>query len=320
MTINEESIPKSGRILIVFVAIIVSLGFLFAWLSNDTMYNVLNSKPWNEPLAIQSITWDESSGKIMVIVENTSNETINLKAVYVNETLDAGATLASRVLSKGQVTEIVLSEKFITSPMRIQVRIVSSDEIDAITTKIFYGISLKEVDWDKTTGKISVVVKNYGDETVTISGIYVNGHLDVSAIPNPKMLQSNEETMVNLSGTFMDTHVDIPIKVVTSEGATDEISKPIHGLWIQSINWNSNTGKITAYVYNNGYEDVTNVTYVYVNDTQDPSATIQTHPTGNMWTIILSKTYAENPSQLKLEVTTSDGVFAELNMEPPNEF
>jgi len=107
-------------------------------------------------------------------------------------------------------------------------------------------------------------------------------------------LSKDNTAEVTLSGTYTDTHTYIPIKVTTLEGASNERSSPIHGIWIQSINWNHTTGEILAYVYSNGYEDVT-VSSVYVNGTLDATATIWTHSTNSVWTITLSETFVNNP-------------------------
>jgi hypothetical protein len=184
---------------------------------------------------------------------------------------------------------------------------------------IFYAITLEQVDWDERTSKIRVVVKNYGDETVTLSEVYVNGTLDASALPHPLILQKDQKAVITLSGTYTDTHTSIPIKVTTLEGASSERASPIYGIWIQSINWNHNTGEIVSYVYANGYEDV-KVSGVYVNGTLDAAATILTHSTNSVWTITLSTTYANNPPYLTLKVVTADGAFAELTSWHLNKF
>ena len=273
------------------------------------------------PTNIKSITWDENTSQIRVVVEYTGNETVTLVDVYVNETLDKEAVIANRILSQNQTTEIILSETYVTKQNRITIRIATSDgPADFYKTKIFYELGLKEVDWDKRTNKIKIVVQNYGDETVTLTEVYVNGFLDASALPNPKNLEKYQKAVITLSGIFMDTYTPIPIKVITLEGVTVECSDPIYGLWIQSINWNANTGKIIAYVYDNGYEGAGEgeVSYVYVNGTMDSSAIIDKGRSS--WSITLSKIYENNPQQLTLKVVTSEGAFDELTMRPPNEY
>ena len=270
---------------------------------------------------IKSIIWDESTNQIRALVQYNENETVTLEEVYANKTLDTEAVIATRVLSQNQTTEIILSQIYVTKPNRILVRVTTSDGHDAYKDKIFYEIGLKQVDWDEKTSKIRVVVKNYGDETVTLSEVYVNGALDVSALSNPKILGRNQEAVIALSGTFTDTHTPIPIKVMSLEGVAAERSDPIYGLWIQSINWNNKTGKIIAYVYDKkGYEGVRDgeVSCVYVNGTMDSSATIDEDR--SFWTITLSTTYEHNPQQLTLKVVTSQGSYGELTMRPPNEY
>ena len=320
MAINRDSTPKIVVILLVFGLVIISLGFVFLWLESNHSNPTIEDRFWVSPTEIKSINWDASTGQIRVLVGYTGNGTVALEDVYANETLDAEAAIGTRVLSKGQTTEIILSETYATKPTQIKVRVATSDGLDAFKIKTFYAITLEQIDWDKKTSKISVVVKNYGYETVTLSEVYVNGTLDSSAMPNPKILRKNQETAITLSGTYMDTHTAIPIKVMTLEGAADERSAPIYGIWIQSINWNHNTGEIVAYVYSNGYENV-DVSGVYVNGTLDAAATISTSSQTNvMWTIILSKTYMNNPPDFTLKVVTSDGASAELTSWHLNEF
>jgi hypothetical protein len=247
---------------------------------------------------------------------------VTLEEVFANETLDAEAVIANRVLSQNQTTEITLSETYDTQPHRITVRIASSlGPADFFKTKIFYEIGLKEVDWDEKTTKIKVVVRNSGDEAVTLSEVHVNGTLDVSALPSLKILGSAQEALICLSGTFTETYTPIPIKVMTLEGVSAKRSDPIYGLWVQSINWHNNTGKIIAYIYDKGYEGVGDgeVSNVYVNGTLDSSATIENRG-ANFWAITLSKIYENNPQQLTLKVVTSQGAYGELTMKPPNEY
>ena len=283
--------------------------------------NILPNIP-PQTTKINSINWDENTNQIRVFAEYTGNGTITLEEVYANETLDAEAIIVNRVLCQDQTTEIILSEKYITKPNRITIRIASSEgPADFYKTKIFYEIGMRQVDWDKKTSKITLVVKNYGDETVTLNQVYVNGGLDASALPNPKILETEQEAVVILSEPFIDTYEPIPIKVMTLEGVSAERSDPIFGLWVQSINWNSNTGKIIAYLYDQGYEGMGDgeVTQVYVNGTLDSLATIDDRG-DDFWAITLSKIYENNPHQLTLKVVTSEGAFGELTMQPPNEF
>ena len=126
---------------------------------------------------------------------------------------------------------------------------------------------------------------------------------------------------MKLSGSFTDTHTPIPIKVMTLEGVSAQQSDPIYGLWVQSINCNSNTGKIIAYVYDQGYEGMGDgeVSFVYINGTLDSSAKVENRG-DDFWSITLSKTYENNPQQLTLKIITSEGAFGELTMQPPNEY
>jgi len=168
VAINRNPTPNIVTVLIVFGFIIVSLGFFFAWVESN---NTIKNRLWPTPTEIKSINWDESTCQIRVLVEYTGDGTVTLEEVYANETLDAEAVIATRVLSKGQTAEIILSETYVTKPTQITVRVATSDGLDAFKAKIFYAIWLEQVDWDERTSKIRVVVKNSGDETVTLSEV-----------------------------------------------------------------------------------------------------------------------------------------------------
>ena len=213
-----------------------------------------------------------------------------------------------------QTAEITLSKSYFPEPLQIAIRIATSGERDAYFEKHFFGIQLERVDWEESTGRLRVNVKNICDESVTLNEVYVNGTLDSVAIPNSVVLAADQTFEITLSGTNWDTHTDIPIKVTTLEGVSDEVSSPIYEIWIQSINWNSGTGKMGAYVYSRGYEREVNITGIYANGTLDAEATIRAslYP----YLITLSKTYVNNPAQLTLKVVTADGSFDELTTRP----
>jgi hypothetical protein len=272
-----------------------------------------------DPTSIESVSWDENTHQIKIIVEHTGKDTVTLEQVYTNKTLDSNAVISDRTLSQNETTEIVLSQKYDSKPNRIEIRVTTTNVLELWKNKIFYEIGIIQVDWDENTGKIQIVVRNSGEETVTLSKVLVNGAVDVSALPNLITLDSYKETPITLTGTFMNTHTPISIKVMSQQGIFAEQSNSIYNLWIQSINWNSKTGNITAYVYENGYEEAKNekITYVYVNGTLDPAPTIND---GNgFWNLTLSKNYSSKPQQLTLKIVTSNGTSTELTMTP-NEY
>jgi len=314
----------SRNVAVIIIAIglaVVGLAFLQALIESYRFYlgGVVGGPHWGlPPTVIRSVDWDENTGQIRVRVEYTGNETVTLNDVYVNETLDSEAVIVPQVLSTDETAEITLSKTYSPEPTQIIIRVTISDGRDAIRQETFFAVRLDSVDWNANTGKLRVTVKNIGDEQVTLSEVYVNATLDEAAIPNPKVLAADQTIELALSGMYWDTHTIIPIKVSTLEGVTDEKSSPIFGIWIQSINWRRGTGEIGAYVYSNGYEKATAITSVYVNGTLDATATIR-DPDMDPYMVTLSKTYAENPTQLTLRVATADGALAELTLHP-NEY
>ncbi len=304
-------------------AIIIAIGLLFVGLAFSLVFfeqtefipkGLPSDYWWLHPTVIKSVDWDKNTGYITASVEYIGNETVTLNEVYVNETLDAGAAIVPRVLSQYQTAEITLSKSYFPEPLQIAIRIATSDEHDAYFEMTFFGIGLVQVDWDESTGRFRVSVRNTGDESVTLNEIYVNGALDGAAIPNPVVLAAGQTTELTTSWTDWDTHTDIPIKVNTVEGASAQESAPIYGIWIQSINWNRGIGQIVAYVYSRGYKRDVNVTSVYVNGTLDAEANIQRSL--DLCSITLSKTYVNNPTELTLKVVTADGAFDELTTRP----
>jgi len=322
MAVSAETTRKDTVVIVAAAVLAISLilcvSCWMSWVPPLEIDGIIDGI--KSPTKIRSINWDESTDQIKVLVEYTGNGTVTIKEVYVNATLDTEAVIAQRVLSTGQTAEIILSKTYANKPTQIGVRIATSDGLDALGGKTFFAVLLEQVDWDYRTNKISILVKNTGDETVTLSGVYVNGTLDTAAIPKPIVLPKGQTVRITLSKIFTDTHTNIPLRVTTLEGASSKKSYPIYGIWIQSINWNRNSGEIVAYVYSNGYEDVT-VSGVYVNGTLDAEAKILTSSRTNVfWTIILSTTYANNPPYLMLKVVTAEGAFAELTSWHLNEF
>ena len=274
---------------------------------------------------IRSVDWDENTGQITVLVEYTGSRTVTLNEVYVNGTLDQEALSVPRILFTNQTTEITLSKTYFPEPTQLAIRIRTSDGKDASLAEQFFGIRMGQVDWNQNEGAIRVFVRNTGHERVTLNGIFLNETLDATAIPKPMALDADKTIELTLSvpgGTNWDTHTDFPIKVTTLEGVFAEESKPIYGIWIQSINWDRRNGKVGAYVYSNGYDVEVTISDVYVNGTLDTEAIIRLNTLAtlrspsDLWSITLSKTYLDNPTQLTLKVVTADGAFDELTKRP----
>lgn len=182
-----------------------------------------------------------------------------------------------------------------------------------------YSIGIESGDWNASTGKLVINVKNLGYQNVTLNAVYVNAKLDNVAISNPVFLDVNQRTNITLSGTFWDTHTDIPIKVTTLEGASNERSVPIFKIWIQSINWNHQTGEINAIVWTKGYETRINISEVYVNGILINATTNIVDGEPVVYEVTLSKIYTNNPASLTLKIVTSDGAFDESTRHP-NEY
>jgi len=306
--------------IIVFGVLVLLAPYFYSQLLTLNKIPDIETSFFIDPTIIESVSWDENTHQIKIIVEHVGKGTVTLEQVYVNKTFDSNAVISKRVLSQNETAEIVLSQKYDSQPNQIEIRVTTIDELELWKNKIFYEIGIIQVDWDKNTGKIQIVVRNSGDETVTLSKVSVNGAVDVPALPNLITLDSYQKIPITLTATFMNTHTPISIKVMSQEGIFAESSKSIYNLWIQSINWNSKTGNITAYVYENGYEGAGNeeIAYVYVNGTLDPSPTIND---GNgFWNLTLSKNYSTKPQQLTLKIVTSNGTSTELTMTPPNEY
>lgn len=182
-----------------------------------------------------------------------------------------------------------------------------------------HSIGIESGDWNTSTGKLTIDVKNLGYQNVTLNAVYVNAKLDNAAISNPVFLDVNQRINITLSGTFWDTHTDIPIRVTTLEGASSERSVPIFEIWIQSINWNHQTGEIDAIVWTKGYETRINISEVYVNGILTNATTNIVDGEPVVYEVTPSKIYVNNPDSLTLKIVTSDGAFDESTRHP-NEY
>jgi hypothetical protein len=134
MTVSAETTRKDAVVIVAVAVLAVSLILCIScwmfWMPHLEIDGI------RSPTKIRSINWDESTGQIRVLVEYTGNGTVTLEEVYSNETLDPEAVTATRVLSKGQTTEIILSETYVTKPTQITVRVATSDGYDAFKANL----------------------------------------------------------------------------------------------------------------------------------------------------------------------------------------
>jgi hypothetical protein len=309
MALRQRQLRNVALITISFGLAVVGFAFLFASIQLNRFDMGRPRLPWTQPTEISNVEWDDSTGRISFLVRNTEDKNVTLLEIYVNDTLDAEAAVIPQVLLPNQTAKIVLSKTYDNKPTVINIKITTPDGLGAHISKRFYEIQIDQVEWEESSGKIKLLARNTGDETTTLSEVYVNGTLDDAAIPNNIVLPKLQTTEITLTGTFRDTHTLIPIKVTTLEGASAERSSPIFGVWIGSIGWDNNTGRVWALVNSNGYEEFT-LNGVYVNGTLDAAATITGSPT--VHTVTLSKTYLPGPVQLILKVVTEDGAWYEM--------
>ena len=275
-------------------------------------------------LEIENFDWDNGTGQVTLYVrylrgsvgfldsDEVSLSEVTLSHVYMNDTWDAAAVFNPRVLADNQTSKITLSIKCETEPSQIRARVYTTNELVGHGELIvpYYETRIEDVEWDEGTGKIRVFVKNTGDKAVTFSNIYINGEMDEAAIADPRVLAVNQISEIIFSGTYMDIHTQVPINVTTLEGAFSERYLIKYGIWIQSISLED--GQIKAYLYSIGFEKERFAheipfSRVYINGTLDEAATIASRGI-DLYSVTLSKIYADIPSQLILRVVTPSGV------------
>jgi len=177
------------------------------------------------------------------------------------------------------------------------------------------GLTIKNVEWNKSTGEIKVIFQNYEKKNITINEISVNGSLEKNA-NIPMVLMPNQIAEIILTKTY-----PIMPKRLLIEYQTDNLQGGHEHIFIDfemlRVYWNQSTGKINILVTNIGQHPEVNFKEIYINQTLDNKAVITKqnfNPSKDqIYEISLSKTYLHKPKQMQIKIVTNDGHFFELN-------
>jgi len=307
MALRQRQLRNVALITISFGLAVVGFAFLFASIQLNRFDMGRPRLPWTQPTEISNVEWDDSTGRISFLVRNTEDKNVTLLEIYVNDTLDAEAAVIPQVLLPNQTAKIVLSKTYDNKPTVINIKITTPDGLGAHISKRFYEIQIDQVEWEESSGKIKLLARNTGDETTTLSEVYVNGTLDAAAT----ITGSPTVHTVTLSKTYLPGPVQLILKVVTEDGAWYEMAYPNFRIRIEEINWDNTTGQIRVLVQDMGGRGVT-FNHVYVNGTLDEAATVALAPSiAQMYEVTLSEKYLARPSQVTVKVTTLEGSFDE---------
>lgn len=178
------------------------------------------------------------------------------------------------------------------------------------------GSSIKNVDWNNSTGQIKVTFQNFEKKSITINKIFVNGSNEDNNSNLPLTLLPNQPAEIILTKTYpvMPKRLMIEYQTDNFRGGCEHIFVDFEML---RVYWNQTTGKINILVTNIGEYPVVNFKKIYINETLDEKAIITKQnfepSVDKIYEISLSKTYLNKPQKIKLKIETADGTFFELN-------
>jgi len=184
---------------------------------------------------------------------------------------------------------------------------------EPIPGPIMPGLWITNVDWDASTGKIKVLVRNTGAETVALSEVYVNETLDPEASIAPRLLPQKQTAEITLSKTYRIMPKQITVEVHTDDNFRVSRKQTFIGFKMLGLYWNESTGKIRVRVENTGDYPKVNFGKVYVNGTIDDAIVItqdlRDPGEHGKYEIALSRTYLNKPTSMRLRITTVEGTF-----------
>ena len=178
------------------------------------------------------------------------------------------------------------------------------------------GLSIKNVDWNNSTGQIKVTFQNFEKKSITINEIIVNGSTEDNNSNLPLTLVPNQTAETNLTKTYpiMPKRLTIDFKTDNFRGGHEHIFIDFEML---RVYWNQTTGKINILVTNIGDYPEVNFKKIYINETLDEKAVITKQnfepSVDKIYEIALSRTYINKPQKIKLKIQTADGTLFELN-------
>jgi len=318
MTLNCRLNKNVGIALIVVIIFVFSSIFLYVI---SSPFIIGGSRHWG--LYFESVTWDNTTGNIKAYVVNADKEEAIINQIYVNGALDDNYVVVSSVLQQYQRIEIILSEKYSIMPKEVTIELQTEDGYKTGIRKTFIDFEMLGLYWDEEWSKIKLVVCCKCDyPEIAFGDIYVNGTLDDEVVITKQFYTDEPRYDIYLSGTYENKPTNMELRIISVNGHSFELKAPFYnGNFIRSFWFDERNGKLNVIVYL--YEanvSQAEFTYgdIYVNGTLDDAATIYPYKTeaySDTYVIILSKVYANVPSQVTIKVITHFGAFDDVGTD-----
>ena len=312
------------------VVIIVAFSAILMSYSLISTFTIGGSRRWG--LYFESVNWDNNTGQIKAVVRNADKIDVTISQIYVNGTLDDNYIIVPQVIQQYETVEITLSETHSTMPKEVKIELDTDDGYKTGIDKTFIDFEMLGLYWDEEWGKIKVVVDCYYDyPEIAFGEIYVNGTLDEEVVIIKQFYTADPLAYyypryeIYLSGTYENKPTYTELRIIPVNGHPFDFTVPfpqsenaqysapiIHSLW-----FDESIGQITvlARFYDTNIQKGA-FTYgdIYVNGTLDDAAII--YPKEEpFYEIVLSRAYAEVPSQLTLKLITHYGEFNEITTD-----
>jgi hypothetical protein len=303
------------------VVIIVAFSAILMSYSLMSTFTIGGSRRWG--LYFESVNWDNNTGQIKAVVRNADKIDVTISQIYVNGTLDDNYVIVPQVIQQYETVEITLSETHSTMPKEVKIELDTDDGYKTGIDKTFIDFEMLGLYWDEEWGKIKAVVTCKCDyPEIAFGDIYVNGTLDDEVVITKQFYTDEPRYDIYLSGTYEKKPTNTELRIVSVNGYTFELTAPFYmGNFIRSFWLDESVGQLKVVVYFHGGNVVEGAfTYgdIYVNGTVDNAATIYSYEPetySDTYVIILSKVYANVPSQVTIKVITHFEAFDEVGTD-----
>jgi len=185
--------------------------------------NVHYSKHFYE-IQLEKVEWDENTGQIRAFVKNLGDESVAFRDVYVNGQIDKKADINPLILQSGQTAEITLSGTFRDTQTAIPIKVTTLQGASDEQSYPIFRIWIQSINWIQETGEIKAFAYSQGYEKPTITGVYINGVLDLAALVRDDAAPSTLYT-ITLSKTYNECPAQLTLRVVAANGVFAELSQ-----------------------------------------------------------------------------------------------
>ena len=318
-------LPKNVDVVLV-LAIIVAFSAIFFIVYNLSSPLIIGEgRRWG--VHCESVNWDNNTGQIKAIVRNEDNFDVTISQIYINGTLDDNYVIVPQVIQHYQTAELTLSETHSIMPNEVKIEFVTDDGHKSGTYWTFIDFEMSGLYWDEEWGKIKVVVDCYGIYPELAFGeIYVNGTLDEEVVITKQFYTDDPRVYyyprydIYLSGTYENKPTYTELRIIPVNGHPFDFAVPFpqseyhHPPIIHSFWYDESIGQIKVLVRFHGANIQRGAfTYgdIYVNETLDDGAIIYPREEP-FYEVVLSRVYAEVPSQETIKLLTDYGEYNEI--------